>query len=76
MLFYGISKNEQNFLFKRFSRVRGTSAEPEGTGLGLYFAQTVAKKHYGYADVDSDVGKDTCFTLRMPMLSFNPSATE
>ena len=72
----GISKNEQKFLFKRFSRVRGTSTEPEGTGLGLYFVQTVAEKHQGYADVDSDVGKDTCFTLRIPMLSFNPSATE
>ena len=72
----GISKNEQLFLFKRFSRIDGTSTEREGTGLGLYFVQTVADKHHGYADVDSDIGKNTCFTLRIPMLSFNLSLAD
>ena len=72
----GISKNEQIFLFKRFSRIDGTSRAREVTGLGLYFVQTVADKYHGYADVDSDIGKDTCFTLRIPMLSFNASLAD
>ena len=71
----GIPINEQLFLFKRFSRVStgetGSSAAAEGTGLGLYYVQTVAEKHHGYATVESDIGKDTCFSLRLPVTSFD-----
>ena len=77
----GIPINEQLFLFKRFSRVSASESSAgasgvEGTGLGLYFVYTVAEKHHGYADVESDVGKDTCFNLRLPVSSYDANATD
>ena len=72
----GIPINEQLFLFKRFSRANTTGAGTEGTGLGLYFVYTVAEKHHGYAEVESDIGKDTCFSLRLPVISYDPNKTE
>ena len=82
----GIPIDEQLFLFKRFSRVstgesstsRSSAGESsaEGTGLGLYFVYTVAEKHHGYADVESDVGKDTCFNLRLPVSSYDANPAD
>ena len=68
-------------IFKRFSRVSASESSAgasgvEGTGLGLYFVYTVAEKHHGYADVESDVGKDTCFNLRLPVSSYDANATD
>jgi CHASE2 domain-containing sensor protein len=68
----GIPIDKQLFLFKRFSRVVTNETTAEGSGLGLYFVQTVAEKHHGYAEVESDIGKDTCFSLRLPVISFDP----
>ena len=68
----GIPIDKQLFLFKRFSRVVTNETSAEGSGLGLYFVQTVAEKHRGYAEVESDIDKDTCFSLRLPVISFNP----
>lgn len=68
----GIPIDKQLFLFKRFSRVSSNESAAEGTGLGLYFVQTVAEKHHGYAEVESDIDKDTCFSLRLPVISYDP----
>ena len=68
----GIPIDKQLFLFKRFSRVSFNESAAEGTELGLYFVQTVAEKHHGFAEVESDIGKDTCFSLRLPVISFDP----
>ena len=68
----GIPVDKQLFLFKRFSRVGSNESAVEGAGLGLYFVQTVAEKHHGFAEVESDIGKDTCFSLRLPVISFDP----
>lgn len=77
----GIPINEQLFLFKRFSRATTSlngegKSDSGGTGLGLYFVYTVADKHHGYADVESDIGKDTCFNLRLPVSSYDANNTE
>lgn len=72
----GIPVDEQLFLFKRFSRASSNKPGTEGTGLGLYFVYTVAEKHHGYADVESDVGQETCFNLRLPVSSFDPHNAE
>ncbi|MES2501176.1 MAG: CHASE2 domain-containing protein [Pseudomonadota bacterium] len=66
----GIPPEEQKQLFKRFSRLKDTNAAPEGAGLGLYFVRTVAEKHHGSVDVESDMGQQTSFNLRIPVLNF------
>ena len=66
----GIPLEEQKQLFKRFSRLKDTNAAPDGAGLGLYFVHTVAEKHQGKVDVESDSGKQTSFNLRLPVLNF------
>ena len=64
----GIARDEQALLFKRFSRT-DSGKQIEGSGLGLYFVQTVAEKHHGSVDVESDLNMPTTFSLRLPMLS-------
>ncbi|MES2546550.1 MAG: CHASE2 domain-containing protein [Pseudomonadota bacterium] len=66
----GIPIEEQKQLFKRFSRLKDTGAAPDGAGLGLYFVHTVAQKHHGTVDVESDIGQQTSFNLRLPVLNF------
>ncbi len=65
----GIPVDEQKHLFKRFSRLKGGNAS-DGSGLGLYFVHTVAEKHHGSVDVESQAGQHTSFNLRLPVLSF------
>ena len=62
----GIAFDEQAKLFKRFSRT-DSGKQVEGSGLGLYFVHTVAEKHHGWVDVESDLNKPTTFNLRLPM---------
>jgi CHASE2 domain-containing sensor protein len=62
----GISLEDQEKLFKRFSRTATGSNATEGAGLGLYFVTTVAEKHHGSVGVESEVGRQTCFSLSVP----------
>ena len=64
----GIARDEQARLFKRFSRT-DSGNQVEGSGLGLYFVHTVAEKHHGSVNVESDLNMPTTFSLRLPMLS-------
>ncbi len=66
----GIPIDEQKKLFKRFSRTKNESTIADGAGLGLYFVHTVAEKHQGSVNVESDLGKLTSFNLMLPVISF------
>ena len=43
-----------------------TKAAGEGTGLGLAISTQIMEQHGGTLSVESEVGKGTCFTLRLP----------
>ena len=45
-----------------------TKADGKGTGLGLSIVQGIIENHGGAITVQSEVGKGTTFTIRMPML--------
>lgn len=65
----GISKQDLSKLFQKFSRVPNSlSVEVGGTGLGLYWADKVAKLHGGSISVESTLGEGTIFTVKIPRL--------
>jgi two-component system, NtrC family, sensor kinase len=43
----------------------------KGTGLGMNIAYNIVKKHHGTIAVDSQVGKGTTFTIRIPVDAFS-----
>jgi signal transduction histidine kinase len=52
---------------KIFRPFFSTKAKSGGTGLGLPTTQKIIAAHHGSIDVQSDVGKGTKFTIRLPI---------
>ena len=44
------------------------STRPQGSGLGLPTAKKIIQSHNGEIRVDSEVGKGTSFTLKLPLV--------
>ncbi|MEO7385980.1 MAG: PAS domain S-box protein, partial [Gammaproteobacteria bacterium] len=44
-----------------------TKAVGQGTGQGLAIAHSVVKKHRGSIAIDTEPGRGTCFTVRLPL---------
>lgn len=64
----GIDPDDLPRLFRRFTRVvRGADAEIPGTGLGLYIARQLARKHGGDIAVTSRPGVGSTFTVTLPL---------
>jgi PAS domain S-box-containing protein len=64
----GISAEDLPVLFTRFGRiVTPETEEIPGTGLGLYLAQDLARRHGGDIEVESEAGRGSTFTLRLPL---------
>ncbi|MBI2539707.1 MAG: HAMP domain-containing histidine kinase [Deltaproteobacteria bacterium] len=62
----GIPKEELPLLFSQFRRLKG-SAKVEGTGLGLFIVKTIIEAHKGTVQADSEDGKGSTFTVRVPI---------
>ncbi|WP_045689304.1 sensor histidine kinase [Hymenobacter sp. AT01-02] len=62
----GIAPEHLPHLFDRFRRFQAGAAAPEGYGLGLPIAKTIAEFHKADLTVESEVGKGTTFALRFP----------
>lgn len=64
----GISHDAQVYVFDRFYRVKSDrSRQTGGTGLGLSIARAIAEGHGGSIGVQSEVGKGSTFTIRLPI---------
>ena len=61
----GIPKDEIAHVFDRFYQVKKNNAG--GTGIGLALVEAFAKMHGGKAEVESEVGKGTTFTVTLPI---------
>jgi signal transduction histidine kinase/DNA-binding response OmpR family regulator len=63
----GIPPDEQPLLFDRFHRVQGAwSRSHEGTGIGLALVRELVELHGGSVAAESDVGRGSVFTVRLP----------
>jgi signal transduction histidine kinase/CheY-like chemotaxis protein len=64
----GISESDQSLLFQEFHQVdQGPGRRQQGTGLGLALTRRFAALHGGEVSVQSEVGKGSVFTLRLPI---------
>ncbi len=62
----GIPENEKERLFDRFYRVDTSRGMVHGSGLGLSIAKIIIDAHGGRIDVESTVGRGSCFTVYLP----------
>ena len=63
----GIAKEEQGRIFDRFHRVgTGLVHDIKGSGLGLSIINHIVKAHSGSLMVESELGKGSTFSIRLP----------
>lgn len=63
----GIAPDDRSRIFDRFYRVNvDRSRHKGGAGLGLAIARAIVQLHHGKIEVESQVGKGSIFTVRLP----------
>ncbi len=63
----GISKEDQEFIFKRFSQVEGTGPiNVSSSGIGLTLVKYIAELHGGDIRLESETNKGSKFTIILP----------
>jgi signal transduction histidine kinase len=63
----GISRTEQERIFRRFYRVPQSRSRADGSGLGLAIAQRFVEMHNGSISVQSEEGQGSTFTVELPV---------
>jgi signal transduction histidine kinase len=62
----GISLEDQAAIFDRFHRAAEVEQQVAGWGLGLYIASQIVRLHNGSIAVESEPGRGSTFTVRLP----------
>lgn len=63
----GLDPEERSRVFERLYRApTAVAAQVQGAGLGLSIVQKIVEGHHGRVEVDSEVGRGTTFTVRIP----------
>ncbi len=64
----GIPESQQSILFERFKQLESPfQRQYPGTGLGLAMTKRLVELHGGSIQVESQVGKGSTFTVRLPV---------
>ncbi|NIR51293.1 MAG: HAMP domain-containing protein [candidate division Zixibacteria bacterium] len=67
----GISQENLKYIFEPFERLNYGVESIEGTGIGLTITKQLVEKMNGTLEVESELGKGSCFTLTFPVLQMN-----
>lgn len=68
----GIPKEYLGKIFEKFFRVpTGNRHNTKGYGLGLSYVSEIIKRHIGFIEVESEMGKGTTFTIKLPRREIN-----
>lgn len=62
----GVAENKRAMLFQKFGQLDRDKHEQQGSGLGLYIADNLAKLNNGEIWFESQEGKGSTFYLRVP----------
>ena len=64
----GVEPEERERIFEPYHRVRaGVTRTGPGAGIGLALAREIARAHGGDVTVESELGRGSCFTVRLPL---------
>jgi signal transduction histidine kinase len=63
----GIAPEDQEAVFEEFRQVGAAAKKAEGTGLGLALSRKFVELHGGRIWVQSEVGRGSTFTFRLPV---------
>lgn len=72
----GIPMADLPHIFERFRRARNVVGQIPGTGIGLASVQQIVAEHGGTISVDSQEGKGSTFTVRLPLAAPPDGGTE
>ena len=62
----GIAREDLDKVWLRFWQADGSRGEDGGSGLGLAMVKEIAEFHHGRAEVQSEVGRGSTFTVILP----------
>ena len=64
----GIARDELKKIFDKFYRVPNDMVKkPRGSGLGLTLTRHIVEAHSGNIEVDSEPGRGSRFSIRLPL---------
>ncbi len=64
----GIAADEISKIFDRFYKGNNKAySYQEGTGIGLFLVKKIVELHHGTIYAKSEIGKETCFTILLPL---------
>ncbi len=67
----GISLEDQEIVWKKFTRGKTQDYKTKGSGLGLYLVKYFIELHGGDITMQSEIGKGTTFLVRLPIEEVN-----